>query len=57
MDERLRTIDEKFEVQAFLAGEAAAAEAAAVLTMLESAEVSCLGAGLTARAVRVEPVK
>ncbi|MGB7115306.1 MAG: hypothetical protein WBD56_04115 [Anaerolineales bacterium] len=30
MDDRRRTIDEKFEVQAFLAAEAAVAEAAAV---------------------------
>ena len=36
----------------FLAAEAAAA----VETVLESVEVSRLGAGLAARAVRVEPV-
>ena len=72
MDNRRRTIDEKFEVQAFLAGETAVAEAAvgvaavveavvaeaaAAETMLERVEVSGLGAGLAARAVRVEPVK
>jgi hypothetical protein len=49
-------IDEKFEVQAFLATEAAVVEAAAVETMLESVEVSGLGAGLAARVVRVEPI-
>ena len=46
-----RTIDEKFEVQTSLV-----AEAAAVETVLESVEVSGLGAGLTASGVSVEPV-
>ena len=40
MDDRRRTIDEKFEVQAFLAAEAAVAEAAVVkAAVAETADV------------------
>ena len=51
-EDRRRTIDEKFEVQALQVAEAAVVEAAvaeatAVETVLERVEVSWLGAGYT----------
>ena len=63
MDDGRRTIDEKFVVQAFLAGETAAGEAAAGKAAVAEAAVAdaatvktVLGIGLIDRAVRVERV-
>ncbi len=58
MDDGRRTIDEKFVVQAFLAGEAAAGKAAvAEAAVADAATVkTVLGTGLIDRAVRVERV-
>ena len=57
-DDGRRTIDEKFVVQAFLAGEAAAGKAAvAEAAVADAATVkTVLGIGLIDRAVRVERV-
>jgi hypothetical protein len=55
-DDGRRTIDEKFVVQAFLAGEAAVGEAAVAEDTVDDAATveTVLGAGLIDRAVRVE---
>jgi len=53
LDDRRRTIDEKFEVQAFLAGEAAAGEAAVVEAAVGVAAVVVAVVGVAAVVVAV----